>query len=153
MFEPPSLTRGGQQAGPACVQLQLENQPTVQLFPLSVTLVGVAVELVELARYPKDTEPFAGIVELHAGFFAVTVVPDWVAVAFQAWVSVSPLVNVHLSSHGDTAVEALFAMVTAPWKPLLQLFVVVNVTLQLPAAVGVAVGVPPLQGKTTSAQL
>jgi len=103
----------------------------VQLFPLSVTPVGVAVEPVELAGYPKDTEPFAGIVELHAGFFAVTVVPDWVAVAFQAWVSVSPLVNVHLSSHGDTAAEELFAMVTPPWKPLLQLLVVVNVTLQL----------------------
>lgn len=81
--------------------------------------------------------------EFHDRFFAVASGPDWVAVAFHAWVSVSPFVNVHFSSHGDTAAEELFAMVTPPWNPVPQLFTVVNVTLHEPVevAVGVEVGV------------
>ena len=51
------------------------------------------------------------------GAAAVTVVPDWVTVAFQPLASVTPGGQVQVARHGLTAPLPVLVTVTSPWKP------------------------------------
>jgi hypothetical protein len=74
--------------------------------------------------------------------WAVTVTPLDVAVAFQAWVSCSPLVNVQVTVHPRIAADPAVT-VTALWKPPDQELTTLAAALQAPAGgtvVGAVVG-------------
>lgn len=63
---------------------------------------------------PNDAAPFVGSVAFHPRLVAVTVGPDWVTAAFQAWLTVWPCANVHLTVQPLTASPRFVTTTSAP---------------------------------------
>ena len=82
---------------------------------MSFTAAGVAA--VPLAVKPMVTEAPAASDGDQLGAAAVTVVPDWVTVAFQPLARVTPDGQVQVDRHGLTAALPVFFTVSSPWKP------------------------------------
>ena len=65
---------------------------------------------------PNDTVAPVAMAALYDMLVAVAAAPDWVTVAFQAWVTVCPLGNVQVSRHPLTGSPRLVMSTFAP-KP------------------------------------
>ena len=95
--------------------------------PFKLKLVGAVTVPLWLPVKPKlDVPPFAPIVPFQkpAGFETVAFVPDWLKVAFQTSLIVSPLRKFQVNAYPCTALLAEFVMVTLAWNPLPHWFVI-----------------------------
>lgn len=72
---------------------------------------------VDEARKPKVAVPPAASRPFQSTLRAVTVAPDWVTVAFHAWLTAWPLANVKVAVQPVEADEEPFLTMTSPWKP------------------------------------
>jgi hypothetical protein len=87
--------------------------------------VGTALVAFQLARKPKVVVAFGASTLFQVSLVTVTLDPDWVSRPPQSWVITCPLANVHRTVQPVVEVLPVLRTVTEPWKPPLQLLVIV----------------------------
>jgi hypothetical protein len=89
----------------------------VQVVPLSANPDGTGLLALHAPLNPKATEAPLVIVALYDTSAAVTADPDWVTVAFHAWVTDCPAVKLQVNRHPLTVSPRLVTVTLAPNPP------------------------------------
>ena len=89
----------------------------VQAVPLSAKVPGTGLLPVLLPRNPNEALPPVATAPLYEALFACTRVPDWVRVAFQAWVTFWPAAKSKTNCQAVTASPRLVIWTSALKPP------------------------------------